>query len=240
MLNFISKKLDWHPTIATLLGGCIVFLSFLSSGINWWFISFAAIGAFGPGLLREIGMLEDQDEFQRQAAWRAGYHAFIALGVVSFILLAYFRSNNQVAISPDAIVTFLISVTWLTWILSSLISFWGIVKAVSRILFTFGAIWLIFNLLANFPDPLGMLMQSLLAAPFFILGFMAKHWRQLTGILLIVSSATFFYVFRLYEVFSHNPFERGALDVLLLFVAPLIFCGVLMFRTKETLENSES
>jgi len=46
------------------------------------------VGAFGPGILRELGWLKDQDEFQRRAAHRAGYHAFAVTGLVAFFIYA--------------------------------------------------------------------------------------------------------------------------------------------------------
>ena len=44
----------------------------------------AGLGAFGPGILRELGWLNDQDEFQRQAARRAGYHAWLFSALLTY------------------------------------------------------------------------------------------------------------------------------------------------------------
>ena len=74
MLETKARK-RW-PTRTNLIAGGMVVAGFLLTGISWWFLLLAAFGTFGPGILREMGWLRDQDEFQRQAVHRAGYHAF--------------------------------------------------------------------------------------------------------------------------------------------------------------------
>lgn len=56
------------------------------TSLSWWFIMLTAMGTFGPGILREAGWLQDQDEFQRRADHRAGYHAFLVSGVLMFLM----------------------------------------------------------------------------------------------------------------------------------------------------------
>lgn len=77
MINKIFSRLEWQPTHATLIAGVVVLLGFGLSEISWAFLSLAALGTFGPGILRELGILNDQDEFQRRADRQAGYHAFL-------------------------------------------------------------------------------------------------------------------------------------------------------------------
>jgi len=229
----IWTRFEWQPTKATLIAGGLVLSGFLLSGISWWFITLSALGAFGPGLLRETGILMDQDEFQRQAARRAGYHAFLAAGFMCFFLMAFYRSGQRELASPNSIVTFMLALVWFTWFLSSLLSFWGVQKTVTRVLYTFGIVWLLFNILANFPDPVGMLMQSLLVVPFFTLALMAGRWPRITGVLLVVTAAVFFYFFGMFDALISNPFTKGSAEVFVLFIAPLFICGLLMVRKEK-------
>ncbi|HSM16107.1 MAG TPA: hypothetical protein VK845_03790 [Gemmatimonadales bacterium] len=63
------------PLPGLIAGGFVIvgvlLLMFVAKGL----LFVAGLGAFGPGILRELGWLRDQDEFQRRAAHRAGYHA---------------------------------------------------------------------------------------------------------------------------------------------------------------------
>ena len=69
----------WRPTRTNLVAGALVIAGLFLTEINWWFLLLTALGALGPGFLREVGWLRDKDEFQRRADHRAGYHAFLAV-----------------------------------------------------------------------------------------------------------------------------------------------------------------
>ena len=79
-----AARQRWRPTTTNLVAGSIVLAGFLLTEVNWWFLLLAAVGTFGPGLLRETGWLHDKDEFQQRAEHRAGYHAFLTVGLVAF------------------------------------------------------------------------------------------------------------------------------------------------------------
>ena len=91
----MDKTERWQPTRTTLIAGAIVIAGFALSGLSWWFFLLVAAGALGPGILRETGWLSDKDEFQRQADHRAGYHAFLTVGLLAFVLVAYIRSGER-------------------------------------------------------------------------------------------------------------------------------------------------
>jgi O-antigen ligase len=58
-----------------------------------WMLLFA-MGVFGPVLLREFGILRDRDEFQREAAFRAGYRAYLIGGAfLAGVLIAKSRGH---------------------------------------------------------------------------------------------------------------------------------------------------
>lgn len=230
MISKLFSRLDWQPTHATLAAGAVVLLGFGLSEINWGFLSLAALGTFGPGILREMGILNDQDEFQRRADRRAGYHAFLTAGLFTFLLVSYLRSGVRNVEEPEVTVSLILAVLWFTWFLSSLLSYWGPQKTVSRVLFGFGWVWLVFNIVGNITEPIALIMQSLLAAPFFILAYVSKRWPKIAGVVLIAVSAFFFYFFHLYEIFGPNPLEKGRGMVIVLFMGPLLASGIILLR----------
>jgi len=239
MIKKLFDRLDWHPAHGTLVAGAVVMLGFALSEINWWFLSLAALGTFGPGILRETGLLNDQDEFQRRADRRAGYHAFLTAGLFTFLYMAYLRSGERNVGESEVSVSLILSLLWFTWFLSSLLSYWGPQRTVSRVLNAFGWVWLVFNVVGNLNAFVALFMQSLLAVPFFLLAYVAKRWPIVAGILLLVASGFFFYFFHLYEIFGPNPLERGRGEVIILFVGPLLVSGIILLRNKQVEEESE-
>ncbi len=238
MLAKMFERLDWHPAKGTLVAGVLVILGFMLSEVNWGFLSLAALGTFGPGILREMGILNDQDEFQRRAARRAGYHAFLTAGLFTFLMVSYLRSGDRNVEEPEVMVSLILSVLWFTWFLSSLLSYWGPQKTVTRVLNAFGAVWLVFNVVGNFLDPMALLMQSLLSVPFFLLAYIAQRWPRIAGVFLIVAACFFFYLFGLYEIFGPTPLEKGRGMVIVLFFGPLLTSGIILLRSKLKSEET--
>ena len=238
MIDKLLSRLDWRPAQGTLVAGVVVIFGFVLSEISWAFLSLAALGTFGPGILREMGLLNDQDEFQRRAARRAGYHAFLTTGLFTFLLVAYLRSGDRNVEEPEVAVSLILAVLWFAWFLSSLLSYWGPEKTVSRVLIAFGCVWLVFNIVGNLTDPIALIMQSLLAAPFFILAYVAKRWPRIAGVVLIAVACFFFYFFHLYEIFGPNPLERGRGMVIVLFFGPLLVSGIILLRNRVVEDES--
>ena len=240
MISKIFSRLDWQPTHATLIAGFFVILGFGLSSVNNWFLALMALGTFGPGILRETGILNDQDEFQRRADRRAGYHAFLTAGLFTFVYDAYLRAGERNVGEAEISVSLILAILWFTWFLSSLLSYWGPQRTVSRVLYAFGWVWLAFNVLGHLYDIMALIMQSLLAVPFFALAYVAKRWPRVAGILLIAAAAFFFYFFGLYKIFGDNPLERGRGMVIVLFMGPLLISGILMLKYGKDGEADES
>ncbi len=226
----LLARIGWRPTKATLIAAAFIVLGLALTDISWIFSFLIAIGIFGPGLLRELGWLKDQDEFQRQAARRAAYHAFLATGFLAFLLVALFRSGYQCTKDPEEVASLLLVVLWFTWVLSSLLGYWGPKRTARTILITFGLFWLIFNIAGNLDSLTALIMQCLVAVPFFALAYTAGRWPKITGVLLIAASAFFFYFFGLYKVFGSEPLARGRGFVIVIFFGPLFASGVMLLR----------
>ena len=217
----------------TLVSTALVIVGIGLTGVSWWFLAVAALGAFGPGALRELGLLDDKDEFQRQADHRAAYHAYLTTGTLTFLAIAYLRSAERGEPAGE-VALFLLAVLWFTWLFSSLLAYWGPVRTATRTLLVFGAIWLVFNVLANIGDewagPVALVMQSLLAAPFFALAWLASRQPRITGGLLIAAAAFFFWLFGGFGGGNLPVFTRAL--VFVLFQGPLLASGIALLAAK--------
>ena len=222
----LLPRIGWRPSRVTIVAGILIVLGIVLTGVNWGFVFLVGLGMLGPGLLRELGWLRDQDEFQRQAARRAGYHAFLATGLLAFFFTALFRAGYRNIKDPDSVVELLLVVLWFTWVLSSLLGYWGPRRTAKTILVTFGIFWLLFNIVGNLNSLTALVMQCLVAVPFFALAFAARRWPKLSGALLIAFAAFFFYFFKLYRIFGSEPLAVGRGMVIVLFLGPLFASGV--------------
>ena len=239
-MNEPRKRPWWRPNPVGLIAGGICIAGFLLSGIDWGFIALVGVGTFGPGILRELGWLKDKDEFQMEAQRRAGYHGFLAAGLVAFMLTAYYRSNETMTGDPGPPVELILAVLWFTWLLSSLLAYWGAQKMATRILLIFGVAWLVFALASAAEDGslIGYLMGPLVTTPFFGMAWAARRWPRIAGMLLVGFAAFFVYFFGLYEVFT-DPFGKGRSMVIIFFMGPLLTAGIALLRAEVDKEDDQ-
>ena len=232
-MSRLTQALPARPPLATIIASVFVLAGFLLAEINWGFIAISAVATFTPGILREMGLLKDKDEFQLEAARRAGYHAYLAGGLFAFLMAAWFRSAAPQVKYPGSLLEDVLIVMWFTWLLSSLFSYWGPARTASRILMIFGVVWLLFNIAAGEGDWKISLMQSLLAVPFFLMVLVARKWPRVAGILLLALSVFFFGQFGLAKVFSGDPTLMGRIPVIVLFIGPLVASGVALLSIQQ-------
>ncbi len=224
-----SGRERWRPSKTNLIAGGLVIAGFILIEVNWWFFLLVAAGTLGPGILREAGWLRDKDEFQRRAHYRAGYHAFLIVGLVAFVLVAFFRAGGTVE-HPHRLVTFLLALLWFTWFFSSLLAYWGPQKTAARVLIAFGSVWLVFAIVSNLgPEWTGwaaLLLHPLLAAPFFVLAWVSGRWPRIAGILLLASAVAFFVLLALPDIARSSIMEVITDATLILFLGPLLTSGI--------------
>lgn len=223
-----------RPAPAALVAGALVAGGFLLTGVSWWFLVLTGLGTFGPGLLRELGWLTDRDEFQLQAARRAGYHAFLAAGMAAFLWMAFLRSAPRNLKNPEELATFFAAVLWFTWMFSSFVTYWGARRTAVRVLYVYGGAWLLFNIAGNLGSPLGMLMQCLLTLPFFACALLSRRWPRVAAALLLASSVFFFVFFRFHQE-SRLGLVVNAITTVL-FIGPLFASG-LALATRQGQED---
>ncbi len=113
------------PLPGLIAAGLVILGVLLSIFVAEGFLALAGLGAFGPGILRELGLLRDQDEFQRQAAHRAGYHAYLIGGLATAFVVAALRSREATLEDSSEWVMLILVVLWTTWLFSALLAYWG-------------------------------------------------------------------------------------------------------------------
>jgi len=220
---------------ATVTGGVLVVAGIvLADHSEWWFI-LSGLGACGPGLLRELGLLRDQDEFQRRADWRAGYHAFLATSLFAFAVVPAVRVWEGRLRHPEELASLLLGLLWFTWLLSRLFSYWGAHKAARRILLGFGLPWLAFALADAGPHPLGWLMCSLPALPFLLLAALAPRLPRLTGLLAVGVAVGLYLQFRYWDESHMGGLVVNSLVAVLL-CGPLLASGLALLARRPDAE----
>jgi hypothetical protein len=220
-----------RPATATLVGGALVIAGILLADVSWWFFILSGLGACGPGILRELGVLQDQDERARRASQRAGLHAFLATGLLGFVLVAFLRSGDRDLRNPGELATLLLAVLWFVYLLSSLLGYWGARKASTRMLLGFGFCWLAFTQADAGGRPLDMLMAALPSLPFFALAWLARRWPKPAGVLMIAVAAALYMFFGFWsEARSGGLIVNTGVAVLL--CGPLVGCGLALLREK--------
>jgi hypothetical protein len=182
------------PTViqAAVIGLGIVL--WMTAGKAW--IIVAGIGAFVPGILRELGVLRDLDEFQRDASRRAAFHAYLVGGLATVCVITGLHLTGENVKYPADVVTLLLVVLWLTWLFSYLMSFWGAQKTATVVLLAFGAFWALFGVLSGIGEGgtfvqvlFGIAMHLVFVVPFAAGAYTASRWPRATGWLLLVVSA---------------------------------------------------
>ncbi len=224
------------PLPGLIAGGLVIVGLLLMAFVAEGLLVVAGLGAFGPGILRELGWLKDHDEFQRQAAHRAGYHAYLIGGLATVLVVSGLRWRETNLQDLSEWIMLILVILWMTWLFSALLAYWGARKTASRVLMIFGSFWAVFviaDVIGESNDTaeflLGVLMSFVVVAPFFVLAWTAGRWPRRTGAVLFAVSALFLVMFVPPQV--ARPLNLPSMlvtDVLLL--VPLIGSGIALLR----------
>jgi len=238
-----------RPPLTGIIAGALVAVGVLL----WMFVSkaflfVAALGAFGPGILRELGWLRDHDEFQRESAHRAGYHAYLAGGLAAALVVSAAPWPRLGLDSSPEWIRFILVVLWLSWLFSAMLAYWGAQKTAARVLRTFGSFWAVFvlaSLVGDFHMPataqelflglLGVLVGIGVVAPFFVLAWTARRWPRSTGLALLGVSLIFVVVFGWNR---HTPLSTTYLTMTLL-IGPLAVSALGLLRERSSEAEDE-
>jgi hypothetical protein len=232
-----------RPTRVGMVAGALACAGiFLAVTVDMIFLVLAAFGTFGPGILRELGWLRDQDEFQRRAAHRAGYHAYLVGGFVAILVVALMQAGTaNIDGGPAMVAALMLVVLWLTWFFSMFLDFWGPQRAASRTLIVFGSFWLMFVVLSHIKEPGSLFMESLVVLPFFVLAWLVGRWPRPAGALLLlvaVGTTVLFRIFKLHGVKPEDVLVKAI--VFVLFEVPLVASGLALIRLRRDAEEIEA
>jgi hypothetical protein len=225
------------PGMPGLIAGALTILGvLLFMFVHKGLLVVAGLGIFGPGILRELGWLNDHDEFQRQAAHRAGYHAYLVGGFAALVIFAALESlGDRLEVTSEWVLLILV-VLWLAWMFSSLMAYWGARRTASTVLLVFGSFWAVFAIAtiiseatgASAGDALiGVLATVGIVGPFFLLAWTAHRWPRVTGLLLLLVSAVFLLMFK-----PGAGTQRWSTTLLTdaLLIVPLAASGIALLR----------
>jgi hypothetical protein len=231
------------------VAGGVVIAGFWLSSVSWWFFLLVGAGALGPGILRETGWLRDKDEFQRRADHRAGYHAFLAVGLLAFVIEAFVRTAGQTIEHTHRLSTLFLALGWFTWLVSSLLAYWGPQRASAWILRIFGAVVLVFTIVSNLGAEwsgwAALLLHPLLAAPFFLMAWLSGRWPRVSGVALLAVSLFLLWFLGVPRA-STDPGVGLILQTLIsdggtliLFLGPLLASGIALLCVGVDREEAE-
>ncbi len=223
------------PPAGLIAGGLVILGVLLSMFVAEGLLVVAGLGAFGPGILRELGWLKDHDEFQRQAAHRAGYHAYLIGGLAAVLAVSGLRWRGANQGGAEWIMLILV-VLWTTWLFSALLAYWGARKTASAVLNVFGSFWAVFVLASIIGEAesivdilLGSLMGSIVVVPFFVLARKAGRWPRRTGAALLAVAVLFLEMF--VPAWVARSFRLSSLLITaMLLIVPLVASGIALLR----------
>jgi hypothetical protein len=192
-----------------------------------------AIGAFGPGVLRQVGWLNDLDEFQKEAAAKAGLRAYLA-GAIFLMVVLIAQSWHRLDFGNDQIpASTVVTVMLVVYYASYCLSFWDARKAVSRVLLAFGLFWLAFIVLSHASEPGALLMEGLaVPGPFILCAILCRWWPRVVGLVLLgisVWAIFFFHMLPIGEADPERVFEK--VFIIVLIPLPLAVSGVALFTS---------
>jgi len=246
-MNRVSTYL--RSLVTRLRTSPVGFLAFVLFVVGLWlgttmhrgFMILMAIGAFGPGVLRQFGWLNDLDEFQKEAAAKAGLRAYLAGAIFLMVVLiaqSWYRLDlGSEQIPASTVVAFMLVVYYASYCLS----FWDARKAVSRVLLAVGLFWLAFVVLNHASEPGPLVIEGLLVpGPFILCAILCRWWPRVVGLILLgvcVWAIFFFHMLPIGESDPQRFFQRFFLIALI--PLPLAVSGFALITSRRESSAAE-
>jgi hypothetical protein len=211
----------------------------LGSMFDLSFLALVAAGAFGPGILRQFGLLKDRDEFQREASVVAGYRAYLVGGTYAAIALVFrpWTDMGSVVEAGKSAAESILYVSLITYLVSYLFHFWGPRTAAFRILLVTGvgmAVYVaVLGAVIELPW-LAMVIGALsLSVLLVALAFLSRWFPRVSGLTLVVLTVGGF----IYLQSTQPGIPAMAWITRVLFLIPLVASGIGLLSTHpETTE----
>lgn len=236
--GWVSHRTRCSPASLTALVLVVVGL-LLGTTVHMGFMTLVAAGAFGPGVLRQLGLLDDLDECQKEAAAKSGLRAYLVTGI---LLMAVVIAENWHGLSlgndplPASTVVIVLLVVYYA---SYCLSFWDTRKAASRMLLTFGLFWLAFALMSHTGGPLSLLVGVLaVPGPFLLAALLCRRWPRVIGLFLLGASVWATGFFHIIPFDATHPQEvlKNSFTLLLI-PLPLTLAGVALITDSMTADD---
>lgn len=187
-----SRPLLDKTTFVQALVIALGIVLWMTAGKAW--IIVAGLGAFVPGILRELGVMHDLDEFQREASRRAAFHAYLVGGLATVCIITALHLGDESVAYPADMVTLILCILWVTWLFSYLLTFWGPQRTAMVVLLAFGSFWALFAILDGasgaktvMDGVVGVLLHLVFVVPFGVGAWTARRWPRATGWFLVVA-----------------------------------------------------
>ena len=214
----------------------------LGAAVHKGFMILMAMGAFGPGVLRQFGLLNDLDDFQKEAAAQAGLRAYLVAAIFLMVVLITqgwdVLSLSNDGVPASAIVTMMLVIYYSSYCLT----FWDARKAVSRILLAFGLFWLAFSIMSHGSEPTVLLGEGLVVpGPFILCAVLCRWWPCAIGLVLLIASVGAIFFFHMLPLSGTDPQEVFRnIFMIALIPLPLSVSGVALVTSQRRDGNSGS
>lgn len=148
------------------------------------------LAVFAPSLLREVGLLRDEDEYGRVVTYRAGFHALLVTVLLVFATFASARPGG-LDLNPNLLTgETLRKVMLLTFVVSFLLQYWGPRTGSFRILLGLSILLVVdgLRIVQQSHDDRLVIVLSLLAATAALvaLAFVVRRWARVGGVVLLL------------------------------------------------------
>jgi hypothetical protein len=148
------------------------------------------LAVFAPSLLREVGLLGDDDEYARAVAYRAGFHALLVSALLVFGTFAAGRPGGLELDSDLLTGETLRKVLLLTFVVSYLLQYWGARGGAFRILLGLATLFLVAaaRIVPGLGEdaPVAGLALAAVVAACVGLAFAARRWPRTVGAVLLL------------------------------------------------------
>jgi hypothetical protein len=232
----------WRDPVA-VVSFLLTWGGFVLGTLHTAFFTLIALGLLGPWLLRGLGVLK-QDEFRADAARRA---AEIALATTGLFLIGVLVARGMGGtyseaekITYDAVPASLpLVILALSYQIGSLMLFWGVRVAASRIYFGLGIVWICLGITALFLDDVAASLGDVAVFLLITLGFMGLAFLSLRrpriagGVALLLGLALLWATGILQVRTKNLPWDWIAFEAVLTVVPFAVPAFALLFERPE-------
>ncbi len=227
----INRFMQIQIILLILIAGGLI----LGTTVSGWFYLLAAVGIFGPVILKAFGLMPETDEFQKRITDIAARNGYLAAGIYFILIMMLIQLDILKITDQKSLWIFGFTLTISTYYISYALCFWNTVKAGQRILFAFGFFWLTFVILSEWGNWTAFLIELLVVPlPFILLIFLSRKYPRTAGLILIGIAVFGIFFFDFYKLFLGNFQYIFAFMILPL---PLIIAGICFIKAGGKRKN---